>query len=113
VYTPHRQGGILPFLHSGEFAVIDRASETPYLFSGDHGDAMKYFRYRNRPYAPDDEWYHRSDPDAPAVDWNQVASQYQYLVVTKPFDSRRIPVDGRVLAENEVAAVLALRGPVD
>jgi hypothetical protein len=105
IYTAHKQGGLLPFFHADSFVVIDRAGLTPYLFTGDRGFPMKYFRYTDRPYAPDEEWYSQHSP----VDWSQVAKQYEYLVVTKPFDPQRISVPTQIAAENDVAVVLSLR----
>ena len=122
IYTAHKQGGVAPFLHAGAYIVIDRAGFIPYLFSADRGDPMMYFRYLQRPYAPHEEWYRRQDPtftpsdpsgappdqDVESVDWTQVASDYQYLIISKPFDRSRILVGGRTVAENEVAAVLSI-----
>jgi hypothetical protein len=111
VYTRHTQGGIHPFLHAQAFVVIDRAGLVPYLFSADLGDPMRYFRYLHRPYAPEEEWYNARDPVLAGVDWKQVADQYQYLVVMKPFDPARLPLASRIVAENEVATVLAVNRP--
>jgi hypothetical protein len=94
-------------LHVASFAVMDRHAQIPYLFSGDRGAPMKYFRYVSRPYAPDELWYHaRQDSD---VDWAQVRKVYRYLLVMKPFDASRIPVDTRTVAESDAAALLALK----
>lgn len=57
VYTLPTTSLLLPGLHAGSFLVIDRAAVMPYLFAGDRGDPMWYFRYRARPYAPDERWY--------------------------------------------------------
>jgi hypothetical protein len=57
VHTRRKQMDIAPFLHIGSFAVIDRTAIIPYLFSGDRGDPMKFFRYRYKPYMPDESWY--------------------------------------------------------
>ena len=73
VYTQGRQGDLRPFLHAGSFLVLDRDATTPYLFAADHGEPMKYFRYRHRPYMPDESWY------VDEVGWN-AASELSYKV---------------------------------
>jgi hypothetical protein len=57
VHTQHKDGEIRPMLHASGYAVAGRHVVIPYLFSGDHGDPMKYFRYHQRPYWPEEEWY--------------------------------------------------------
>jgi hypothetical protein len=69
IHTRRRDGDLRPLLHAGSFLVIDRDARIPYLFSGDRGDAMKYFRYRHHPYMPDEEWYRTQ------VTWNRGVEQ--------------------------------------
>lgn len=57
IHTIPKDGTIRPLLHAGAYLVADRNAVIPYLFSGDRGDPMKYFRYRERPYTPDEDWY--------------------------------------------------------
>ncbi len=94
-------------LHVASFAVMDRHALIPYLFSGDRGAPMKYFRYVDRPYAPDEFWYHAHQDSE--VDWTQVRKNYRYLLMMKPFEASRIPVYTRTVAENDAAALLALK----
>jgi len=106
VFTQKKAGNVLEHLHAASFAVIDREVLTPYLFSGDNGSPMKYFRYVYRPYAPHELWYpSRWDGQ---VAWSQVARQYQYLLISKPFAASRIPIRTRTVAENDAAALLAV-----
>jgi len=56
---------MVPFLHIGALALIDRAAFIPYLFAGNTGAMEKYFRYRVLPYAPPQWWY---DPDYVPID---------------------------------------------
>jgi len=91
---------------AASFAVIDRHAWIPYLFSGNRGNPMKYFRYTHRPDAPDESWY-RTRLDS-SVDWNYVSRRYPYLLVTKPFEPARIPIKARTVAENNAAALLAV-----
>jgi hypothetical protein len=107
VYTEETTGVPLKGLHAASFAVIDRQALIPYLFTGDRGSPMKYFRYLHRPYAPDELWY-RDRKDS-TVDWTEIQREYPYLLVMKPFDAERIRIKTRTLAENDAAALLATR----
>jgi hypothetical protein len=91
--------------------VLDRDAIIPYLFSADDDAPMTYFQYRHLPYAPDDEWYRwmlKGDEMGGAVNWNQVSCDYDYLVVTKPFDASLIRVPTVTVASNEVASLMAV-----
>jgi hypothetical protein len=57
VHTIAKDGEVRPLLHAAAYLVADRGAVIPYLFSGDRGDPMKYFRYRARPYWPAEDWY--------------------------------------------------------
>jgi hypothetical protein len=109
IYTHAREGSVVPFLHSFAFASIDRDAVIPYLQTGDTGNPQKYLRYRRRPYAPDEMWYSNLPPSR--VDWETVACEYQYLLVTKPFDPARLAVSTRVTKENSSASLLAIQKP--
>jgi hypothetical protein len=106
VTTEKKAGNVVMHLHAASYAVIDRHALIPYLFSGDNGSPMKYFRYVHRPAAPAELWY-RSGWDR-TVDWPQVSRDYQYLLITKPFDADRIRLKTRTVAENDAAALLAV-----
>jgi hypothetical protein len=129
-----------PLLHAGSYAVLDRGAVTPALFSRDRGDPMKYFRYRHRPYMPDEWWYLSLEKwtkaieatyavegqtyrwrfafserhsqwimmDLAPVDWNRIACDYDFLLVTMPFDAAHIRVRTTTAAANETAALLAV-----
>jgi hypothetical protein len=112
VYTLSPQKGIKPFLHAQAFIAIDRAALVPYLFSADQGHPMAYFRYLHHPYAPFEEWYTK-EPGKWPVDWARIARQYEYLVVIKPFDPARLRLASRTIAENDVAAILAIRADLN
>jgi hypothetical protein len=92
-------------------AVLDRGALDPYLFSGNFGDPMSYFRYRNLPYAPDFQWYRaqmqglKQDSE---VDWNRVACSYDYILITMPYDTAFIRVPTDKVASNDAAALLAV-----
>jgi hypothetical protein len=92
--------------YCNSFAVIDRDGFIPYMFSGDQGNPMKYFRYRNPRYAPAENWY--LDYPRVKVNWNAVACTYDFLLVTQPFDRRRIEIPVRTIAESSSAALLAV-----
>ncbi len=99
-----------PYLiHVAAHAVIDRSALNPYLFSGNFGDPMTYFRYKSQPYAPDFQWYRaQMQGRHPEVDWNQIACAYDYMLVTMPYDAAFIGVPTREVASNEAAALLAV-----
>ncbi len=93
------------FMEPSAIAVIDRQVFFPYLFSANAGQPMSYFRYVNLPYRPADDWYMRGPP---LVDWHEVACAYQYILVTQPFDLRRIGVTVNPMVETSSAALLAI-----
>jgi len=106
IYTGGRHRNLYMYLHVDTFAVMDRRAMIPYQFSGDRGSPMKYFRYVRLPYAPEEFWY-QSKRD-PIVDWKRVRETYRYVLLMKPFAATRIPLQGRVVAENEAAQLLDL-----
>lgn len=107
VYTGQRTANIYDHLHIASFAVIDRNAATPYVFPGDRGSPVKYFRYVKRAYAPDQLWY-QSHLDGD-VDWKAVAGSYRYLLIMKPFNPDRVPIVTRTVAENGAAALVAIQ----
>jgi hypothetical protein len=124
-----RQADQASFLHAHSFVVIDRAGLTPYLFSGDHSDPMFYFQFKHPYYRPPENWYEaqrvrRLSPGArpstqylgvdgkpwyettAAPDWRRVACEYDYLLVTEPFQQDMIGLATRTVASNQSAALL-------
>jgi hypothetical protein len=118
VYTGGFEGIAQPLRNAASYAVIDRAALMPYLFSGEMGSPQTYFRYINRPYAPDDIWYVLQrgrdagfpvPPDeSPDVDWRRVSETYDYLLIWKPVEYSKIKAAGRVVAENNAAVLLSV-----
>jgi len=106
VYTHGPDGSVVPFLHAFSFAVIDRDSLVPYLQTGDTGNPQKYLRYRRRPYTPAQGWY--GDIGSQPIDWRAVACDYDFLLVTKPYQRQRLQVPLTLVAENASAALLSL-----
>lgn len=107
VYTGGREGMVRTRLHLGALAVMDRDAMVPYMFAGDAGHPMKYFRYRHRLYAPPEHWY-TSTTTPVMVAWRPIACSYQYLLMAKPYDARKLSVRTSVRAENGSAALLAI-----
>ena len=105
IYTGGRNRNLYIYLHTAAFAVMDRHAVTPYEFSGNVGSPMKYFRYSRLPYAPTEFWY----DEAREVDWGRVRDTYQYALIMKPFSPIRVPLEGRVVAQNDTAELLALQ----
>ena len=106
IYTSGREGAVAPRLHMSSFIVLDRAALMPYLFSGDGGHPMKYFRYRRKPYAPVERWYNAVIPVE--VAWQPISCSYDYLLVGKPYDAQRIKLRTSTVSENSSAALLAI-----
>ena len=106
VYTRGGEGSVVPFLHVSGFVSMDRAAVEPYVFAGDNGNPMKYFRYLHRPYDPPEVWY--GDIPRDPVDWQSVARDYDFLVITKPFDPAVFKLTTRIVADNSTATVLAI-----
>ena len=106
IYTNKRDRPIKSTLHAAAFTVIDRGAFIPYIFSGDKGEPMKYFRYKQRPYAPEETWY--VEPTPAGVDWHRVACTYGFLLVMKPYDPVRIPIETRSIVENDAAVLEAV-----
>lgn len=109
VFTGTRVRSIFIDLHAASFAVLDRQAQIPYLFSGDVGSPMKYFRYAHKPYAPVEFWYEEARD--PSVDWQRIRNIYQYALIMKPFSPARIPLQGHIVAQNDTAELLALDTP--
>ena len=107
VYTRGGEGSVVPFLHVSGFVSMDRAAVEPYVFAGDNGNPMKYFRYLHRPYDPPEVWY--GDIPRDPVDWQSVARDYDFLVITKPFDPAVFKLATRIVADNSTATVLAIQ----
>jgi len=109
IYTGGRNRNLYTNLHVGSFAVMDRHALIPYQFSGNVGSPMTYFRYEHLPYAPTEFWYQeKRDVN---VDWKRVQDTYRYALIMKPFSPARIPLQGRVVAQNDAAELLALDRP--
>jgi hypothetical protein len=112
VLPVHTETRLQHLLHVASNAVVDRDAIIPYLFSAENHDPMTYFHYRHQIYAPDGQWYRgelRGSASAlNAVDWNQVACDYDFLLVTMPYDARLIRVPNKLVTSNAEAALLAI-----
>lgn len=106
VFTHGQEGAVVPFLHVDGFVTIDRAAVGPYVFAGDNGNPMKYFRYIHRPYDPSLTWY--GDVPQGGVDWEAVDRDYDFVILTKPYDARSVGLPTRTVAENSSAALVAI-----
>jgi hypothetical protein len=108
VYTHGGDGSVVPFLHVSGYVSMDRAALEPYVFAGDNGNPMKYFRYVHRPYDPAEVWY--GEIPRPQLDWDSVARDYDFVLITKPFDPTVLAtLATRVVAENSTAELLAIQ----
>lgn len=95
------------YVDPSPMVLIDHRAMIPYLFSADTDAPQLYFRYVHYPYAPPDDWYTKDSSEK--VDWRQVACNYQYILVTRPFDLVRFRIATDLVAENSSAALLAIR----
>ena len=106
IYTRGGEGAVVPFLHVSGYISMDRAGIEPYVFAGDNGNPMKYFRYNHRPYDPPEVWY--GDIPRDPVDWGRVAHDYDFVAVTKPYDPSVIKLATHPVAESPSATLLAI-----
>ena len=106
IYTAGGEGAVVPFLHVSGYISMDRAGVEPYVFAGDNGNPMKYFRYNHRPYDPPEVWY--GDIPRDPIDWQRVAREYDYVAVTKPYDPSVIKLSTHPVAESPSATLLAI-----
>jgi hypothetical protein len=107
VYTHGGEGSVVPYLHVSGYVSMDRAAVEPYVFAGDNGNPMKYFRYLHRPYDPAETWY--GEIPRPPIDWHTVARDYDFVVITKPFNPAALTLATRTVTENSSAALLAIQ----
>jgi len=98
---------VVPYLHVSGYVSMDRAAVEPYVFAGDNGNPMKYFRYLHRPYDPEETWY--GEIPRPPIDWHTVARDYDFVVITKPFNPAVLTLATRTVTENSSAALLAIQ----
>jgi hypothetical protein len=131
------QTTLMPAVHAGAFVVLDRGGVIPYLFAGNRGDPMLYFRYRHPLYRPPETWYEAqrlrnlattsaerglqstsgSDPsndaqpwyeNTAAPDWGRIRCNYDFLLITVPFDRNAIGLATQTVAMNQSAALLKI-----
>jgi hypothetical protein len=106
VYTSGRTGTVAPLLHMGSYVVTDRGALTPYLFSGNGGHPMKYFRFKERLYAPPMRWYNAQVPFM--IPGRAIVCSYDFLLVNRPFEPRKLAVRGPIVAQNGSAVLMAI-----
>jgi hypothetical protein len=106
VYTHGGEGAVVPFFHVSGYISVDRAGVEPYVFAGNNRNPMKYFRYLNQPYEPAEEWY--GEIPRPKLDWQAVARDYDFILITKPYDPKALRVPTRTITENSSATLLAI-----
>ena len=86
VNTIADRGRIQPSLHASMGTVTSRRAIVPYILSSNQGEPVTYFHYRTKLYEPNKFWYVRDE----SIDWQQVATEYDYVIVTRPHDQQRI-----------------------
>jgi len=112
VLPVHTETRLPHLLHVASHIVLDRGAIIPYLFSLESGAPMTYFNYKQPRYSPDHQWYRAQRSAATAADdavnWNRIACDYDFLMVTMPFDPHLIAVPTVTVAANEAATLLAV-----
>ena len=106
-------GRYRPFMHAGSYATLMSRALTPYLFAGDQDPPMAYFVYSHRDDAPGSFWYsgYRASPgDGPTSlpDWRQIRREFQYVLITTPWNPARIPLHYTIVRSNDSAALLRI-----
>jgi hypothetical protein len=109
IHTRKRDGNTYPLRHAGSFYAAERDGYVPYFFSQENASGPAgYFTDLAPIYRPPQSWYTgKGEPD-----WGKVAREYDFAVITKPWNARRI--DRRwleVYYENDVATVFRVRRP--
>lgn len=101
IATIGERGYYSALTHTGALVVPMRQGVYSYLFSQRLGFSNVYFDYVNEFYIPTHYFYTQEVP----INWEQVDKEYDYLVVTKPFDSTKLPLSEMQLTfENKVVA---------
>jgi hypothetical protein len=77
----------------------DKATEATYTVEG------QTYRWRFSFSEKHGQW---TMMDLAPVDWNRIACDYDFLLVTRPFDAAHIRVATTTAAANETAALLAV-----
>ncbi len=103
VTTRRKDGNTWPLRHVGSFYAAERGGYVPYLFSGATGGGPAgYFTDQSAIYRPEQSWYVNEG----SVDWDEVVRAYDYVVITKPWDSGRLDLGRLELCyENSGATV--------
>ncbi len=102
-----------PLLHAAAYATVDRSAFVPYVFAGHAGGHLGHFRLRaGAEPVIDHRWYGVAGivPDAA-----QLASRYDHVTATLPWDARRLglclerlgPMDATAVAATYRICVLA------
>jgi hypothetical protein len=107
IQTLPKDGNTWPLRHAGSFYTAERDGYIPYLFSGATGGGPSgYFSDLSPIYRPEQNWYMGRE----APDWNRVVRGYDYIVITKPWERGRLPLEWLDLYdENSVATVFRVR----
>ena len=106
IYTLPAIGRYRPFLHADSLAVVDGGPPTPYLFSAANTSFMTYFYFRQPPpTAPPLFW--AVDGETPGH-WPTVAQAYDFLVITRPYETALIPLATTLHAQSTVSEVLEI-----
>jgi hypothetical protein len=105
VATGPKDGHVDAYLHAGSFATLESGALTPYLFSG---GPTGFFRYRAPPRGIVDEFWYKSGTTLEPSNRAAIMKQFDYVLVKKPYDPARLPLEAEVVACSEFASLLRI-----
>ena len=109
VYTWERLGRIDVGLHYGEWYTVLRHGYAPDIFNNTTSpNQFPYFVVKGDIYTPGSHWYIRQKDET--VKWDRIAQLYDYVLVTRPFDPKRLKLQLEPVYENESVAVFRVTG---
>jgi hypothetical protein len=107
ILTRPRRGAVSATAHAGSFAMIDARAVVPYTFTGTYDAPMPYFNFRRRlPPFPWQWWYVNQPGFRPAP---RMVGEWDYLLVQRPVDWRRVPASIEVMERNDVVMLARVR----
>ena len=97
-------GRYQPFSHAESLGVLHHQPATANLFGAHNVSFISYFSFRDvPPYAPPVYWALHGSRE---VNWAAMRADYDFLLVTRPFDHSLVPIAYSTSSENAVAALL-------
>lgn len=104
IATRGDEGRIQTNLHTAELYMTQTPPGfVPFVFSSNNAvGIIDYFSYKNHPYGPNEKWY----LDGKNFDWDKAKADYDFIVVSRPYEDRRIELSKQQLHFKNKAAVV-------